>query len=69
MSLNFKNDWRSLYKSVFSFSKWPSRQEVKMVRRFSKYFGKTKKRSMLLAGPDGMRSGKAQWSWKEDVRT
>ena len=47
----------------------PSRREVKMAKRFSKYFGKKKKRSMLLAGPDGMRSGKAKSSWKEDVKT
>ena len=40
-----------------------------MAKRFSKYFGKNKKSSILLAGPDGMRSGKAQSSWKEDVRT
>ena len=57
-SLNCKNDWMYLYKSVFPFSKWPSRRDVKMTKRLSKYFGK-KKRSMLRAGPDGMRSGKA----------
>ena len=45
--------------SVFPFSRWRSRREVKMAKRFSKYSGKKKKRSMLLAGPDGMRSGKA----------
>ena len=46
-------------KSVFPFSKWPSRREVKMAKRNSKYVGKKKKkkRSMLLAGPDGMRKG------------
>ena len=57
VSLNCKNDWRYLYKVVFPFSKWPSRQEVKMASRFLKYFGEKKKRSMLPAGPDW----NAQW--------
>ena len=41
---------------------------MKLARRCSKYFGK-KKKSVLPAGPDGMRSGMAWWSWKEGVRT
>ena len=47
----------------------PNWREVRMAKRFLKYFGKKKKSSMLLAGPDGMRSGKALSIWKEDVKT
>ena len=36
-----------------------------MTRRFSKYSGK--KNYAWPAGPDGMRSGKALSTWKEDV--
>ena len=52
-----------------SFSKWPTRREVKMAKRFSKYFGKKKRRSILPSGPDGMLIGKAQSSWKDDAKT
>ena len=31
---------RYLYKSVFPFSKWPSRREVKMAKKYFKSFGK-----------------------------
>ena len=44
-----KNNWRY---------KWLSRQGMKGIKRFLKSFGK-KKRSILLAKPGGMRSGKA----------
>ena len=40
-----------------------------MAKRFSKYVGEKKKRFVLSAGPGGMRSGKAWWSWKGGVRT
>ena len=40
-----------------------------MAKRSLKYFGNKRKRSMLLARPDGMRSGKAQSIWKEDIKT
>ena len=40
-----------------------------LVSPSSKYFCKKKKRSLLPAGPDGMRSGEAWSIWKEDVHT
>ena len=42
---------------------------MRMAKRLLKYFGKKKKNYVLPAGPDGRRSGKAWWSWKEGVKT
>ena len=42
---------------------------MKMAKRFLMHFGQKKQRSLLLAGPDGRRSGKAKSNWKEDVKT
>ena len=39
-----------------------------MAKRFSKYVGEKKKKKRF-AGPGGMRSGKAWWSWKVGVTT
>ena len=36
---------------------------------FLKYSGKTKENYLWPAGPDGKRSGKAQSTWKEGVKT
>ena len=47
-----------------------SRREVKMAKRFLKFFFCMKKKNYVLpAGPDGRRSGKASSNWKEDVKT
>ena len=59
---------RYLYKSVFLFSKWPSRRGVKMAKRFSKYFGKKKKRSMLPAGPDAQWKGSVELDMSREIR-
>ena len=42
---------------------------TRMAQRFSKYSGKKKDNYVLLAGPDGKRSGKAESTWKEGVKT
>ena len=42
---------------------------MKMAKTYSKYFGKKKDNYLWLAGPDGKRSGKAESTWKEGVKT